>query len=82
MTAKLSEIVSKSLLGDDIITGRDEKGLYVKWDEIVLDCINHVTRFKCRGNEVATLPMNIDTLCDATVTVQGMEGRLRIEMNA
>lgn len=77
---KIANAVWRSLMGDKIITGRDDKGLYAEFDTITIPIGGTTARLLKGRTEIGTVDLTNKIEDGMVVTVTGIEGRLRIEV--
>jgi hypothetical protein len=76
---KISEAVGRTLQGDGIVTGRDDKGLYVEYTRIAIDLGRCVMTLWNGSTELATLKFARPAPTDL-ISLDGVEGRMRITL--
>ncbi len=78
MNMKVSEAVYRSFTGDGLITGRDENGLYAKYDKIKLDLGANEAQVWCGDTKVASMPIKLEA--GDVFILNGLDGRFRIDL--
>ena len=80
MMMKISELVFKTLNGDGVVTGRDEGGLYLKYDSMRVRLGDRHVVLIFRGEEVARLDTNNVLREGDEICVSLLDGRMRITL--
>ena len=76
---KISEAVTRTLEGDGIVTGRDDKGLYACFDSLRFTIGESVVELRHGDVTVGMLKLADDELVRGmTVIIRDIEGRTRL----
>lgn len=81
---KLSEALTHRIMNDALGqgVGRDEKGLYIEWNTLQIECKTGVISLwldRTKVGEAAVFARGLDMTDGGTVQIQGLEGRLRVQ---
>lgn len=76
---KLSDAIFRTLTGDGTLTGRDEKGLYAKYDAVEIPIGGSEARLLLGKVLVGTLQLST-VMAGDTVVLHDLDGRLRITL--
>lgn len=82
----LTEAITHCIAGDEIGAGigRDEKGLYVEWDSIVITMGSGVVKLFLGTAEVGQAAMfsrPLDMETGGMLQISGLEGRVRVKVD-
>jgi len=75
---RITDAVTRSLCGDDIITGRDSDGLFVKYDRMEIELKTGQVKFLHVFTHVGTLSLDKVLHTGEMLTLKGLEGRMRL----
>lgn len=75
---RITDAVARSLCGDGITTGRDEKGLFIHYDRMEIELRAGLVQFWSGDLHVGTLTMSKALSVDDTISLNGVEGRMRL----
>ena len=77
---KIAQAVFHSLMGDGIVTGRDEKGLFVAFDRVTLTMRDRHAVLWCGKTKVGEVAMLREFRDPSDIfTLTGIEGRYRLD---
>ena len=79
---ELSEVVARSLSGaPELLIERDEKGVFVRWDSLVIELSTGMVTFTNARAHIATLKRGHPLGEGMHVRITNLEGRMRIEVS-